>query len=264
MKNSLRSFLAIGTAVAASGTSLAGDPGGALLYDIDFSEPFHTFGAVTTLDEGGPTPRQGFSEILRFDPGDEPRTDGAFDLRSMTDGVVRFGGDAQARLNLESGDFPIPGADYDIYTLEFQAALPDSASMTLFFDASAINRFSMGKASPSDDFGVISDGSGPGSGTQLAVYTPGELLAVRVTFDTVNERWRVEVDGETLIQGPTQNAVTIVRNIRFVGNGDAYFDNIKVWGSFIECGDADLNDDGILDLSDVNAFVSSFLDGCGG
>ena len=97
----------------------------------------------------------------------------------------------------------------------------------------------------------------------LAPFTLGELLKVRVVYNTVGQRWRIEVDGEVLYQGPVQNEIESPNWIRFSAQAGAAVDNIRITGSFIECGDADLNDDGILDLSDVNAFVSSFLDGCG-
>jgi hypothetical protein len=82
MKVSIRTFAAaVGLSVAASASLGQGE----LLYDIDFSEPFHTFGDFVTVDTGA-APRQGFSGYFLTDPADEARVDGVFDLRSMTGG----------------------------------------------------------------------------------------------------------------------------------------------------------------------------------
>ncbi len=253
----IRTFAAaVGLSVAASASMAQGD----LLYDIDFSEPFHTFGATAVIDSSG-VPREGFSEYPFTDPGDEPIVDGVFDLRTMTDGVGLIDTDAQARMNLEGGSFPIPGANYDIYTLEFQTVLLPGARLTVFFDTTLINRFTFGEDFPADGAGQITYDVFEDE-VDLAEFTFGELLVVVVDFNRVNQRWRITVDGEVLYQGPTQNVVDEVRNIRFSADDGVYFDNIKVWGSFEECGSADLNDDGILDLSDVTTFVESFLAGC--
>ena len=88
MKGSLRTLVTVGSAVAVSGLALAGSGDGQLLYDIDFSEPFHTFGDFVSLDTGA-APRQGFSGYFLTDPADEAVVDGVFDLRSMTEAVER-------------------------------------------------------------------------------------------------------------------------------------------------------------------------------
>jgi len=254
----IRSIAAVAGLSVAAAASLGQ---GQLLYDIDFSEPFHTFGSPAVIDSGG-TPRQGFSEYPFTSPGDEPVVDGVFDLRAMTGGVALFDANAQARLNIEDGAFPIAGADYDVYTLEFDASISEGGGLTVFFDAPAINRFYMGTDFPADGTGIITDGSGPTFGNEIGEFTYGEFLAVTVTLDTVNQRWRVEVDGEVLIQGPVQNAVDEVRNVRFLAGEVVYLDNITLRGSYLECGSADLNEDGLLDLGDVTTFVESFLAGC--
>jgi hypothetical protein len=247
---------AVGLSVAAS-ASLGQ---GGLLYDIDFSEPFHTFGDFVTIDTG-PAPREGFSGYFLTDPADEARVDGVFDLRSMTDGVGVFPNNAQALMEID-GSGGIPGADYDVYTLEFDAAIPNGSGLTVFYDAPTINRFYMGTDFPNTGVGVVAYATGPTTGPVLAPFTFGELLKVRVEYDTVNQRWRIVVDGETVYQGPVQNTIEDEGRIRFSAQAGVAVDNIRITGSFIECGSADLNDDGLLDLADVNAFVTSFLAGC--
>ena len=260
MNGSLCALVAAGSAVFASGVAAGGVGAGGVLYDIDFSEPYHTFGAAVVLDNGA-APRESFSGYFLTDPADEPVVDGVFSLRSMTDGVAVFDSGAQALLDIENAE-GFAGADFDIYTLEFTASVWETGNLTIFFDSPTINRFFMGTDSPNDGAGVITYNTGPSFGPDLADFTFAELLAVEVVFDTVNQRWKIEIDGEVLHQGSTQNVVGTVNNVRFSTSGPVFLDNIKLTGSYIECGDADLTDDGILDLSDISAFVESFLAGC--
>ncbi len=260
MKVSLRTLVAVGSVVAVSGLASGGSSDGELLYDIDFSEPFHTFGDFVSLDTG-PAVRQGFSGYFLTDPADEAQVDGVFDLRSMTDGVGIFPNNAQALMELENSN-GVSAADYDIYTLEFDASFIGESGLTVFFDAPAINRFYMGSGFPDASVGVITYGSGPTALPELAPFTLGELLKVRVDYNTVAQRWRIEIDGEVLYQGPVQNEIVSPEWIRFSASAGAVVDNVKISGSFIDCGDADLNDDGILDLQDISAFVTAFTSGC--
>jgi hypothetical protein len=255
----IRTFAAaVGLSVAASASLGQGE----LLYDIDFSEPFHTFGDFVTVDTGA-APRQGFSGYFLTDPADEARVDGVFDLRSMTGGVALFTnvGLSQPLMELEN----VNGAatqDYDIYTLEFDASIISGSGIVVYFDAPTINRFYIGTGVPDNGIGQITDGSGPGDGTVLAPFTFGELLKVRAEYNTISQRFRVTIDGEVLYQGPVQNEIMTPQWVRFTAQPGAVVDNVRIWGSFEECGSADLNDDGLLDLADVNAFVTSFLGGC--
>ncbi|USN98177.1 MAG: hypothetical protein H6810_08295 [Phycisphaeraceae bacterium] len=232
---------------------------GALLYDIDFSEPFQTFGAHVALDTGA-APRQSFSSYSFTDFANEPAVDGVFDLRAMTGGVASFVNAAQGDLNIEDAD-GLPGADYDVYTLECDAVVLQNSSLTIFFDSPAINRVHFTSNSQTNG-GVITYGSSY-TAPQLAGFTPGEFLAIRMTLDTINQRWRVEVDGETLYEGPVQNTVGLVRDVRFSCGAGVFLDNITLNGSSLGgCGVADVTGDGLLDLSDVTTFVESFLNGC--
>ena len=262
MKVSLRTLVAVGSVAAASGLALGGVGEGELLYDIDFSEPFHTFGDFVTVDTGA-APREGFSGYFLTDPSDEAVVDGVFDLRSMTGGVGVFPNNAQALMELENAN-GVANADYDIYTLEFDVSFIGESGLTVFFDAPTINRFYMGSGFPDASQGVVTYGSGPTATPELAPFTLGELLKVRVDYNTVSQRWRIEVDGEVLYQGPVQNAISNPEWIRFSASAGAAVDNVRVWGSFEDCGDADLNNDGILDLQDISAFVTAFTAGCGG
>ena len=252
-------FALLAGVVAASGLVGSAAGQGALLYDIDFSEPFHTFGDFVTTDTGA-APREGFSGYFITDPADEAVVDGVFDLRAMTDGVASFPNSAQALLELENAN-GVATEDFDLYTLEFDAVVLNGSSVTVFFDAPTINRFTLGTDFPNDGAGLIAYG-GVTSGTDLADFTFGEFLAVRVTYNTVGQNWRIEVDGEMLYQGPVQNTVSTPEWIRFSSSAGVFLDNITVHGSYLECGSADLNDDGILDLSDVTTFIESFNAGC--
>lgn len=250
----IRTFAAaVGLSVAAS-ASLGQ---GALLYDIDFSEPFHTFGDFVTLDTG-PAPREGFSGYFITDPADEVVVDGVFDLRAMSDGVGAFANPAQTLLELENAN-GVADADYDVYTLEFDAVVLNGSTLTVFFDAPSINRFTLSGGSNNQGT-VIYDVFD--KAVELADFTSGELLAVRATYNTIGQNLRIEVDGELLYQGPVQNEVDEPVWIRFSSSAGVFVDNITVRGSFHDCGSADLNQDGLLDLGDVTTFVESFLGGC--
>jgi hypothetical protein len=105
--------------------------------------------------------------------------------------------------------------------------------------------------------------AGPGDGTpELAPFTLGELLKVKVEYNTISPALAGRGRRGGALPGPVQNAISTRSGSGSPHRPDAAVDNIRVWGSFEECGSADLNDDGLLDLADVNAFVASFLGGC--
>ena len=248
---------------AVSGVSMAGT-GSELLYDIDFSSPFHTGGAAVTVDTGA-TPREGFSGYFLTVPADEPVMDDVFALRAISGGVVRFDNIAQALLQVESGGLgsaPIPGADYDEYILEFDAIVPDLGSLIVYFDAPLINFVSFRRMELSSTSGTVQYDAFADA-VELATYTFGEFLSVRIVFSILEQNWSIEVDGEVLYDGPLQNPATSLKDVRFSVGSPVILDNITLIGRDIgTCGVADLNNDGLLDLSDVTTFVSSFLDGC--
>lgn len=265
MKGSVCALAAAASFLAVPSAAFAGEGPGQLLYDIDFSAPFHVGGNNVSVDTG-PTPREGVTGYFLTDPADEPVVDDVFALRAMSGGVARFNSGAQAVLEIESGAVngaAIPGADFDRYILEFNAAVAELGTLTVFFDAPAINRVRFSRQAPGFSSAGIFYGSQT-SDPELATYTFGELLAVRMVLDIADQSWSVEVDGETLYDGPLQNAATELSRVRFSADAPVILDNITLRGvNPALCGVADLNDDGLLDLSDVTTFVESFLNGCG-
>lgn len=249
-------FLMSGVGLAAAGSGVPSR----VLYDIDFSAPFHTPWSNVSLDTG-PTPRQGFSGYFLTNPADEPYVDDAFALRAISDGVAWFDSNAQALLEVGPGsNNPIPNGGFDRYVLEFNAIIPSLGSMVVFFD-SPINRVRFGRPGPGYTSATINYGSLE-SDPELATYTFSEFLAVRMTLDIAGQSWTIEVDGEVLYDGPLQNALSELTWVRFSVGAPAILDNIRLTGVNPGCAKADMNGDGILDLSDITAFVSSFLNGC--
>lgn len=246
-----------------SGVSVAGT-GSELLYDIDFSSPFHTGGAAVSLDIGV-TPRAGFSGYFNTAPADEPVMDDVFALRAISGGVSRFDNNAQALMQVVNGgvsSYPIPNSVYDEYILEFDAIVPEFGGLTVFFDAPSISRVSFRGATLGSTNGAVLYNVFANE-VQLATYTFGEFLSIRIVFSIFDQNWSIEVDGEVLYDGPLQSPATSLKDVRFSVGNPVILDNITLVGRDIgTCGVADLNNDGLLDLSDVTTFISSFLDGC--
>lgn len=264
MNRSFCSSVAVCALVAVAGGVMAGGDGGVVLYDIDFSAPFHTGGTPVSIDTGA-TPREGFSGYFITDPSDEAVVDDVFALRAISGGVARFENNAQALLEVgNSFGGGIPGAAYDEYILEFNAIVPQLGSMTVFFDAPAINLVTFYRPTPGTTSGVVQYNSFEDA-VELATYTFGEFLAVRMVLNIAEQNWSIEVDGELLYDGVLQNPATALNDVRFSVGAPVILDNITLVGrNAVTCGVADVNEDGILDLSDINAFVAAFTGGCNG
>jgi hypothetical protein len=197
------------------------------LYDIDFSEPFHTPGLPPTIDLG-PAPRHGPSSLGFGDPIV------VSDFGPLTDGAARFESDgtslSQMRFGVESTTEGL-GVDFAGYRLEFDLVIDRLAvaadDFAVFFDTPQANRFSF------RGDGLIQYGA---SGTFIGTFEEDSLIHVEVEYLGDAGTWSIATNGDELYSGPTQFAFDGLRTIRlslddsFALDSTVYVDNVVVQG----------------------------------
>lgn len=200
-----------------------------LLYDIDFSAPFHQVGNPATSDDGQ-TPRRGPSRN-KFQ---SPTVVSSYGM--MTNGALRFTAPdespvlSQIELAVEK---PLDGVGVNLpeYQLEFDIIIDNLSEefdrFTVFFDSPRVNTISF------RNDGYIRQGFF----NRIGTFQEGALLHFDVAFLTDEELMRININGTEFYSGPTQfEATGGLRTIRFslsdrdTRDSVVYVDNIVVRG----------------------------------
>lgn len=198
-----------------------------LLYDIDFSQPFHMPGLPPTIDLG-PAPRRGPSQNNFTAPIVVP------DQGPLADGALRFEAGASSLSQIELAvEDPLRGVgvDFAAYRLEFDVVIDNLESaaddFTILFDTPQSNRFNF------RGDGLIQYGGGANF---IGTFEEDALINVAVSYFGDAGMWSIAVNGDELYSGPTQFAFGGLRSIRlslddaFDLDSTVYVDNIVVRG----------------------------------
>ena len=203
-----------------------------ILYAVDFSAPTHTLGSAPATGTG-PIPRDTPSLLQVFNDPTSAATvvssfgalgDRPLEISAAGTGSAGLGG---LNLHFDMDDPAIPGeltrfqADFDIIVDHV-----DQNQIAILFDAPSVHITRFLPNNQVRMFGRV------GVDTQLGTWTSGDLMHVRMTYDTLSGEWSSQLNGGTVFTAVSDQ--TALRNIRIGSTTSlttlAYIDNVLIQG----------------------------------